>query len=56
MDRHAQNIEALFINIDWGRRGQTISDFRHLKIESIKLMEKGLLFIWAPKELIYEIL
>lgn len=56
LDKHIQNIEALFINIDWGKKGQTINDFKNLKIDSFKLMEKGLIFIWAPKELIFQIL
>ena len=49
-------LEALFINIDWGKKNQGINDFKNLKIDSFKLMEKGLIFIWAPKELIFEIL
>ena len=56
LDKHIQNIEALFINIDWGKKNQGINDFKNLKIDSFKLMEKGLIFIWAPKELIFEIL
>ena len=56
IDRHIQNVEALFLNIDWGKKGQTINDFRNIKLDSFKLMEKGLVFIWAPKQLIFEIL
>lgn len=42
-----EDIEALFINIEWGRKGQTFKDFETLKIN--KLMRKGIAFIWAPK-------
>lgn len=28
----AEDIEALFINIDWGRKHQTIKEFSNLKI------------------------
>lgn len=52
----AQGIEALFINIEWGKKGQTIQDFEKLKIESTKFMSKGIVFIWAPKELVAHIL
>jgi GH43 family beta-xylosidase len=52
----AQNVEALFINIDWGKKGQTIQDFEKLKIDSTKFMSKGIAFVWAPKELVTEIL
>lgn len=56
LDKHAEKIEALFINIDWGKKGQTIQDFKNLKIESYKLMDKGLIFIWVPKNLCFEVL
>ena len=49
-------MEAIFINIDWGKKGQTIKDFQQLKLESNKLMSKGLVFVWAPKELISDLL
>jgi len=49
LEEIAQNIEALFINIDWGKKGQTIQDFEKLKIESTKFMSKGIVFIWTPK-------
>jgi hypothetical protein len=45
----AQDVQAIFINIDWGKKGQTIKDFQQMKIESSKLMSKGLVFVWAPK-------
>jgi hypothetical protein len=46
----------LFINIDWGKKGQTMKDFMNLKIDSNKFMPKGLVFVWAPKELVSELL
>ncbi len=45
----AEGIEALLINIDWGKKGQTLKDFQQLKIDNLKFMAKGLVFVWAPK-------
>jgi len=28
----AEDVEAIFINIDWGKKGQTIKDFQQLKL------------------------
>ena len=56
MDKHAQGIEALFINIDWDKKNQTIEDVKNLKLQSLKLMSKGLIFIWTPKEHIADII
>lgn len=52
----AEDVEAIFINIEWGKQGQTLKDFQQLKIESQKLMGRGLVFVWAPKEYISELL
>ncbi len=52
----AEDVRAIFINIDWGKKGQTIKDLYHLKIESTKLMSKGLVFVWAAKEHLAELL
>jgi hypothetical protein len=46
----------LLINIDWNKKGQTLQDFEKLKIESNKFMSKGIAFIWAPKQLVADIL
>jgi predicted transcriptional regulator len=46
----------MFINIDWGKKGQSLKDFQQLKIDSHKLMSKGLVFVWAPKNSISELL
>jgi hypothetical protein len=51
-----ENIEALLINIDWDKKGQTLKDFQMLKIDSGKLMVKGLAFVWAPKAYVAEML
>ena len=51
-----EDIQALFINIDWGKKGQTLKDFQNTKIQSPKLMTKGLAFIWAPKNIVSDIL
>lgn len=44
------------MNIDWGKKGQSLKDFQQLKLESHKLMAKGLVFVWTPKEYISELL
>lgn len=49
LEEIGNNIEALFINIDWGKKGQTMKDFTNLKLDSNKFMQKGIIFIWAPK-------
>ena len=51
-----EDVEAIFVNIDWDKKGQTLKDFQQLKLESTKLMNKGLVFVWAPKEYISELL
>jgi hypothetical protein len=33
-----------------------MKDFMNLKIDSNKFMPKGLVFVWAPKELVSELL
>jgi len=33
-----------------------MKDFQQLKLESSKLMPKGLVFVWAPKEKISDLL
>lgn len=32
LDKHAQGIEALFINIEWDKKNQKIEDVKNLKI------------------------
>jgi hypothetical protein len=44
-----QDMQAIFVNIDWGKKGQNMQDFKQLKLESSRLMSKGLVFVWAPK-------
>ena len=56
MDKHAQGIEALFVNIDWNKKGQKLEDFKNIRIESRVFMEKGLVFIWTPKNIMAEIM
>lgn len=51
-----QDLQAIFINIEWGRKGQTMREFKQLKLESNKLMSRGLVFVWAPKESVSELL
>jgi len=46
----------LLINIDWDKKGQTLKDFQMLKIDSSKLMSKGLAFVWTPKAYVAEML
>ena len=52
----AEDVEAIFVNIDWDKPGQTLKDFQQLKLESNKLMTRGLAFIWSEKEYLYELL
>lgn len=52
----ATDVEAIFINIEWNKPGQTLKEFQQLKLESTKLMSKGLVFVWAPKEFISDML
>jgi hypothetical protein len=51
-----QDLQAILINIEWGRKGQTMREFKQLKLESNKLMNRGLVFVWAPKESVSELL
>lgn len=49
MEKFGKNIEALFINIAWGEKGQTMEDFIKLKIDNNAFMRKGIVFVWTPK-------
>lgn len=51
-----QDLQAIFVNIDWGKKGQSMDDYRQLKLESSRLISKGLAFVWAPKESVSELL
>lgn len=44
------DVEAIFINIHWGSKHQNLGDVEKLPLESSKLINKGLVFIWAPKQ------
>lgn len=52
----AEDVQAIFVNIDWGKRGQTIKDFEQVRLESTKLMSKGIVFVWTPKEHVSQML
>lgn len=49
LEKYGKNIEALFINIAWGEKGQNMEDFIKLKIENNSFMRKGIVFVWTPK-------
>lgn len=59
LDGYAKNLQAIFININWqtsvNPKGVTMKDFQKLSI-SKNVMKNGILFIWAEKFLMNEIL
>lgn len=32
LDKHANGVEAIFVNINWGEKGQNLEDLKNLKI------------------------
>lgn len=55
LEKYGKGLEAIFINIDWDAKSQTLDDFRKLKLESTALMKKGIIFVWTPKEKLADI-
>ena len=56
-------MEGIFINVKWADQpslkknsGITIEQFRKLKLEDLNLLSNGMVFIWADKPIIGEII
>ena len=43
-------MDAIFVNIDWDGRYQSLVDFEKINLESNLLMKRGIVFVWTPKQ------
>jgi hypothetical protein len=52
----AEDVLAIFVNIEWGRKGQSLREFEEVRLESMRLMKRGIVFVWTPKEHVSQML